>query len=178
MSRGIPTHLQGHVELIEEKGVTRKLRVVSDEGGTRFRLRFAGELLPKFGLITGTNDPLLVIAVPEDDGDEFVLFDGARHGYEAMFVDEGPAAPADRPARETYRDGTGEELFELTVTLFDNVDWDEEQADVEDEQGVIRLVDGTVIDAERLRADGFDAFALTGRSADDRELDIVEEELA
>jgi hypothetical protein len=97
MSRGIPTHLQGHVELIEEKGVTRKLRVMSDEGGTRFRLRFAGELLPKFGLITGTDDPLLVIAVPEDDGDEFVLFDGARHGYEARAPPPRRTAPPARP---------------------------------------------------------------------------------
>ncbi|MFF0221145.1 hypothetical protein [Streptomyces sp. NPDC004629] len=150
-------------------------------GQKRFRLRHHGELLN--GMITDVQRlPPLVYAVPPS-GKPILLFDGAAHGYNALFCDswderELRARRADR----TYVDSDGEDTFELVVWTGYNIDWDDEdeRADVEDPDapGLARLVDGRRLPFAAVAAAGFDSITVTATSARGHARDVLSEELA
>ncbi|NQD41591.1 hypothetical protein [Glutamicibacter halophytocola] len=98
--------------------------------------------MAEHGLIVGDEVPALVVTRAVDTGEEVVLFDGGRHGYNAMFVDE--YDPGDLEARqaETPFELGGCTEFAVEVEVFDNIDWDEEEDELRDEEGVLRLVTG------------------------------------
>lgn len=66
-----------------------KRKLQSPTGGDKFRIRYYGQLYKDAsGLLIGTGfAPLLVVAVDVETNDELLLFDGCRHGYNAMFCD-------------------------------------------------------------------------------------------
>lgn len=175
----IPSHLVGHVTTIAtDDDLTRGFALRSSAGGDRFTVSYAGTWLPEHGLIAGVDYPSLVIARAVDTDEEIVIFDLARHGYDAMFVDEHDPAVLDARRAETHVTLGGTSEFAVEIHVIDNIDWDDEEADFRDEDGEIRLITGEAISAERLRADGFDALGVTLVAADGQRFAIVEEELA
>lgn len=172
----IPTHLAGHVIPLEtEHG--RRFVLRSSAGGTLFETRYSGELLPEHGLIVGAAAPSLVVARALDTGEEVVVFDGGRHGYDAMFAEEHDPESLAARRPDTVLERDGHSAFAVEVTVMDNIDWDDEADDFRDEAGVLRLITGEEISAERLRADGYDALGVTVIWPDDRRGDVVDEEL-
>ena len=179
MSTRIPTHLVGHVTPLEpENEITRSFALVSSQGGRDFEIRYSGELLEEYGLIVDHELPSLVIARAVDTGEEVVLFDAGRHGYDAMFVEEYDADDLDDRAADTLLDQDGHTVFAVEVHVIDNIDWDDEEDDFRDDEGVLRLVTGEEISSERLRADGFDALGVTVIAANGTRYEVVSEELA
>lgn len=180
MSVSIPSHLAGHVVALtdsEEPGRTFALR--SSVGGAAFELRHCGEIYAEYGLmVAGDAAPLLVVVRAVDTGEEFVLFDGGRHGYDAMFCDEFDPDVLDARVADQLFERDGDSVFGVEVTVFDNVDWDDEEDDFRDDDGVVRLITGEAIDSDRLRSDGFDAIGVTVVTADGARHSVVEEELA
>ncbi|GAB3621640.1 hypothetical protein GCM10027417_29020 [Glutamicibacter endophyticus] len=173
----IPTHLQGHAVPVEVE-FGRGFALRSAQGGDQFEIWYSGDLLEEYGLIVGGEAPSLVIAKAHDSGEEIVLFDAARHGYDAMFVDEPDLqAMSDRSA-DTLLERDGHTVFSVEIQLMDNIDWDDEEDDFRDAEGVLRLITGEAISEERLRADGFDALGITVKTAQGQRYDVVEEELA
>ncbi|MFD3623447.1 hypothetical protein [Streptomyces sp. NPDC058698] len=65
-----------------ETGWAARLR--TEDGRTRFRLHYYGQRFE--GLIVDDALPALVYAVT-GSGQRILLFDGAAHGYDAMFCD-------------------------------------------------------------------------------------------
>ena len=88
-----PLYLEGLTEIISPDSDLklnewkRKLRLPNGETG--FRIRYYGDLSPgPSGLITATSfSRQLVVAISVDSGQEILLFDGCRHGYNALFSD-------------------------------------------------------------------------------------------
>ena len=156
----------------------RTFAIRSSGGGERFRVRHNGRPVPGHDLIATDEAPLLVVAVAEDTGEEIVLFDGGRHGYDAMFCEEFDSDALDaRSADQTYT-ADGHDIFGLEFGVNDNIDWDDEEAEFADDDGRIQLNSGAVIDGEQLRADGFDALGLIGIADDGARFEILSEELA
>ncbi len=173
----IPSHLDGHVAILETD-VGRRFRLLSSTGSQRFRIKYCGTLLAEHGLIVGDEVPSLVVAQAVDTGEEIVIFDESRHGYNAMFVDEYNHAVLAARRAQTIFSHAGHNEFSVEIEVIDNIDWDDEQDDFRDDSGTLRLIGGAEISAERLRADGFDALGIVVITDDGQRLDIVDEELA
>ncbi|MER6677521.1 hypothetical protein [Streptomyces sp. NPDC000983] len=159
-----------------EVGCAARLR--SKDGRTRFQLRYYGELLD--GLIVGDDLPAQVYAVTES-GQRILLFDGAVHGYEAMFCESWQADRLrTRRAEQVYVDADGEDTFELVVWVGYNIDWDDERqsfADADDPD-LVTLIDGRRIPFEVARHAAFDAVSIFATNMRGRATDVVSEELA
>lgn len=141
-------------------------------------IRYSGSILEEYGLIVDHEQPSLVVARAVDTGEEIVLFDAARHGYDAMFVEEYDSDELAERVADTLLERDGVAVFEVEIAVVDNIDWDDEEDDFRDEEGVLRLISGEEISAERLRADGFDALGITVVSPDGIRDEVVSEELA
>ena len=181
-----PSHLVGHsvpVDSPEHPEIARSF-ALGAPGRVGYEVHFFGDvfpLAPREQLIVASPDPALpalVLARPVGGGDDVVLFDGGRHGYDAMFVDEHDLD--DLSAREASHrlEIDGATTFAITVTVYDNIDWDEEEDDFRDDDGVVRLITGEAIDGDRLRADGYDAIAVEVTDAAGLQTTVVNEELA
>src|SRR5258708_20998167 len=88
-----------------------------------FKLKFYGKLHEEYPqVVVGTGQaPVLVIAEHPDNGKEIVLFDGGRHGYNAMFCDEYADTEINgRQAATYYRDEQGQELFSIDVSIYNH----------------------------------------------------------
>ena len=72
-------------------------------------------------------------------GEEFVIFDGGRHGYDNMFCDEhDPAELKDRPLKR-YEIPASKLVLELGYS----VDYEDEKEDFEpDEADTVELING------------------------------------
>lgn len=174
-----PTHLAGHVLAIDsDEDIVRAFALRSAEGGRRFEIRYSGSILEEYGLIVDHEQPSLVVARAVDTGEEIVLFDAARHGYDAMFVEEYDSDELAERVADTLLERDGVAVFEVEIAVVDNIDWDDEEDDFRDEEGVLRLISGEEISPERLRADGFDALGITVVSPDGIRDEVVSEELA
>ncbi|WP_394552615.1 hypothetical protein ACDF64_17465 [Agromyces sp. MMS24-JH15] len=179
MSIRIPTHLADHATPVDsdsDDGRTFVLR--SSAGAGLFEIRHTGEVMLEHGLIVDEDAPTLVVARAIDTGEEVVVFDGGRHGYNAMFADEYDADELDARRPEALLERDGHTVFTVEIRLFDNIDWDDEEDEFRDDDGTLRLITGEAISPERLRTDGFDAVGIAVTTADGRRFDIVEEELA
>lgn len=157
-------------------------RVRGPAGSNRFRLLYHGELYD--GLITDDAQglPALVYALPPT-GEPILLFDGAAHGYNALFCDTWEArALSARRAERIYVDADGEDTFELVVWAGYGIDWDEEDERVAiadpDDPDLARLVNGRRLPFPVVAADGFDAIAVMVTNTRGHGFDVVSEELA
>lgn len=173
----IPTHLPAH-SIASEMDFGRRFELRSSKGGEAFTVSYFGEILAEHGLIVGGDVPALVLARAVETGEEVVLFDGGRHGYDAMFVDEIDSGVLGARRADTPFELDGCTEFAVEVEVFDNIDWDEEEDDFRDEDGALRLITGEEISSERLRSDGYDVLGVTITKPDGTRIDIVAEELA
>ena len=175
-------------------------QVQSSTGGRRFLIRYYGSLytwevkpVEKHllhhhkhygkafnGLICGTDEaPELIFAVDPESGEEILLFDGCRHGYDNLFCDTWtPEEVSRRAAAELYRDADGNELFEVVAYAFHNIDYDEEREEFEDAEGRISLLSGEIVDLPYLQRNGFDGFGIMLYSANGEKVKAHERELA
>jgi len=85
----VPTHLQPYIHadsLHSFDGIKYRF-AIAHNGSNRFYIRYYGKFYDD--LITDTdNVPVKVVAVEPESGQEILLFDGGRHGYNAMLCDE------------------------------------------------------------------------------------------
>lgn len=178
LNERIPSNLAGHATLTTHD-FGRTLALHSSNGGTKFELWHNGTIFEQYELLVRTDDePVIIIAKATDTGEEITVFDGGKHGYDNMFVDEHDQTILNARNPNILYERNGHTVFELEVALFDNIDWDDEEDDYRGEDGVIRLITGEEISPDRLRADGYDAFGITVISPDGERHDAVSEELA
>lgn len=180
-----PTFLNGLTEhIIEPKNLQahewrRKLRAPS--GQTKFKIKYFGQLHPEYqNLIVGTDDtPALIVAVEPTNGQEVLIFDGCKHGYNAMFCDSySEEKTKNRKADKIYKTSNGTDIFEITISTYNGIDYDDEFRDDVDAVGLIELIGGSKIKFETAKRNGFDALQILGRTDKGDVIEIVSEELA
>ena len=69
-------------------------------------------------------------------------------------------------------------LYQIEVHAFYNIDYEAEREDFCDENGKVELINGEIIDFDRLRQDGMDAIAIELIDPQGKRREIVREELA
>ncbi|WP_298641369.1 hypothetical protein [uncultured Cardiobacterium sp.] len=172
----IPPHLQPYVKPgslhRDARGIEHRFTLAAD-GTDCFRIRYYGTLYEN--LITDTDfAPAKITAVAVASGREILLFDGCRHGYNAMLCDEYSAAQHnDRPLQDLDA-APGQ----IGIRLYYNIDYEEERDDFADGNGNVALTSGETIPFARLQQDGFDAIAITLTAADGKQREILNAELA
>lgn len=165
-----------------------RAQIQSSTEGRQFRIKYYGELykwevrqeepyLSHFykhhgkafnGLITATDfAPELIYAVDIISNEEILLFDGCRHGYNNLFCDTYTTAQLQqRKAGHLFADATGNEVFEIVVHAFFNVDYEDEAENFMNKEGKATLITGEIVDLPYLKRNGFDAIAIRGYHKD------------
>ena len=104
MTEKYPTWLIGHVKEWAEKRLPTVI-LCSTTGNELLEVWYYGDLLtvkgePQSYIIDSDEAPGLVTARDPESGEEFVIFDGGRHGYDNMFCEEhDPAELKNRPLK-------------------------------------------------------------------------------
>ncbi|MBI3232080.1 MAG: hypothetical protein HYZ51_03315 [Candidatus Doudnabacteria bacterium] len=157
----------------------RKLRTPS--GQTKFKINYFGQLHHRYqNLIVGIGDlPAIVLAIEPTSGQEILLFDGCRHGYNAMFCDNySQEQRTKRTADTVYKTANGNDTFELTISTYNGIDYEDEFSDEVGEDGLIEIIDGTKVEFETVKRNGFGALHIVGTTESGETIEIVSEELA
>ncbi|MNW43396.1 hypothetical protein D3C74_205930 [compost metagenome] len=176
-----PAYLEGWIvpenpEAWVEQEWTGKLR--SQAGHTKFHIFYYGELMDELIAVTEFA-PQLIIAEDAVTSEQIVIFDGTRHGYDALLCEVYTKEQQNnRTPLLPYLDEDGEDTFEVSLTAFYNVDWDDEFADDVDENGQLELINGERCDFEDAKRNGYDAISITITSAKGLKTEIIQEELA
>lgn len=156
-------------------------QIKAPSGQTKFSIKYYGQLHNSHpNLIVGTSfAPALVYAVDNTTGLQILLFDDCKHGYDALFSDEFTIEQINnRPADNIYRDKHGNELFELIVSTYYAVDYDEEFSGEVDANGLIEIGDGSKMPFETVKRNGFSSIQITAVSPAGKKIEIVNEELS
>ena len=109
------------------------------------------------------------------NGEEFIIFDGGRHGYDNLFCDEHD------PAQLEHRPLTRYEIpaSKLVLELGYSIDYEDEKATFEpDEADTVELINGERMPWEQVKRDGIDYIALYYVNAEEKRVQILDAELA
>ncbi len=154
----------------------------SSTGGRKFRIKYYGELYTwevkqkeahqemhrrnygnHFnGLIANTEEaPELIYAVDAVTGEAILLFDSCIHGYDNLFNNEWDHSKMpQRTADILYKDAAGNELFEVVVRTYNNIDYEDTAEGFVQDNGLIKLIDGREVDIPYIQRNGFDGIAI------------------
>lgn len=149
----IPYYLGNHLTDVKEKKDTTTGILTSSTGNTDLEIYYYGKLL-NFGKIPHIGDseyPCLIVAKDPITNEQFVVFDGAKHGYDAMFCND--------PLGDTIRET---ELYSFAkgkteVTFGYAIDYEDERDDYTfNDDGEVELIDGSYLDWEKAKSIGYD----------------------
>ena len=111
---------------------------------------------------------------PESD-EEFVIFDGGRHGYDNMFCDEHDPSELEHRPLKRYEIPASK----LGLALGYSIDYEDEKEDFEpDEAGTVELINGERMPWEQVKRDGIDYIALYYVNEKGKPVQILDAELA
>ena len=177
-----PTYFEGLTVNLENSREIEdfewKKKLVSDSGTTVFKIRFYGFL--RDGFITRTDfSSQKVLAVDQSTGQEILLFDGCKHGYNAMFCDTYTKEQIDnRPTNQIYKIPDGSEDFEVILSAYYQIDYDNEFSEEVDANGMIELINGSMEKYDNIIRDGFDVFQILLLDKSGNIYEALSEELA
>lgn len=97
----VPYYLENHLKNIRKRKDRVTAILTSSAGNTKLDIFYYGEIIVSKGtpFITDGKFPCLIVAKDPISGEEFTVFDGAKHGYDAMFCNE----YADVPSRSLVK---------------------------------------------------------------------------
>ncbi|MDE7395792.1 MAG: hypothetical protein K2M95_06715 [Clostridiales bacterium] len=168
----IPFYLSGHLTDIKEKKEKTTGLLISSTGNTDLEIYYYGELIQigKTPYIGEGEYPCLIVAKDPKTDERFVVFDGAKHGYDAMFCNA-PVGDEKRTLK-AYDFAKGK----MAVTFGYAIDYEEERDDYTfNDKNEVELTDGTYLDWNKAKSIGFDWFSM--RAVDKKKV-FVDLELA
>ena len=184
MNERVPTYLANRVFNAAADDCLNA-QIKSAVGGEYFEIYYFGDILrskdlPNDYIVDFYDDddelgPCKLVAKCVKSGEEILLFDGAAHGYNAMFCDELDAkkvakrelAKFDLPPCKVY------------IELGYSIDYDDEIDEYDrDEQGRVLLINGRTASWEEVKANGFDYIAVTCEDEVGKRTEILSLELA
>ena len=153
-------------------------RLVSSTGGKKFNIKYYGDLMGS--LIIATDfAPQKVEAIDTLTGEHLVIFDGCAIGYNALFCDMYTEDDvANRPTTQSYVDGTGADAFEVILSAYYGIDYDDEFSEEVDENGMIELINGQKDTFENVKRNGCDTFQVWIINDKGQKAELISEELA
>ena len=149
-------------------------------GNERLEVWYYGDLLtingePQLYIVPSYFAPELVTARDPESGEEFVVFDGGRHGYDNMFCDEHDLDELERRTLKRYEIPASKLILELGYSI----DYEDEKEDFEvDESDTVELINGERMPWEQVKKDGIDYIALYYVNEEGKQVQILDNELA
>lgn len=175
----IPTWLEGHVKEQTQKRLPT-VTLCSSAGNELLEVWYYGELFtvkgePQPYIVDGDEAPGLVAARDPASGEEFVIFDAGRHGYDNMFCDEHDPSELEHRSLKRYEIPASKLVLELGYS----VDYEDEKEDFEpDEADTVELINGERMPWEQVKRDGIDYIALYYVNEKGKPVQILDAELA
>lgn len=165
----IPYYLIDHlIEVKEEENTTTGV-LVSSARNTNLEIYFYGDLIPINGrdYICDGEFPCLIVAKDPVSQEEFVVFDGSKHGYDAMFCNE-PVKDMDRELK-LYNFQKGK----ISLLFCYAIDYESERENYTfNERNEIELIDGTYLDFEKAKSIGYDWLSMKFIETDHEFVDL------
>ena len=129
MTEKYPTWLTGHVKEWAQKRLPT-VKLCSTTGSELLEVWYYGDLLtvkgePQSYIVDGDEAPGLVAARDPESGEEFIIFDGGRHGYDNMFCDEHDPSELEHRPLKRYEIPASKLVLELGYS----VDFEDEKED-------------------------------------------------
>ena len=175
----IPTYLENHVKTYQEEDWVQ-LTLCSSTGNDRLEVWYYGELREiegeKMPYIVETDQaPELIVAKDPETGEEFLIHDGARYGYDNLFCETYDADAVRLRTLRRYPIPPAE----LQLSLTYSIDYEDEIEDYEiDDEGMVTLIDGQKIPWEEAKRNGMDFLGLYYRDEADNWVQFYDKELA
>ena len=167
----IPYYLKNRITNVKEKKDSTVGILASSAGNTNLQIYFYGDTvkIKKIPHIVDAELPCLIIAKDVATGETFTIFDGMKHGHDAMFCNQA-CGDAERELK-LYEHGVGK----VQITIGFSIDYEDEKEEYEfSENGEVILTYGT-LDWEKAKSIGFDWLSL--KFADEKK-EFVDLELA
>ena len=174
-----PSWLEGHIKEWKQKRLTT-VTLCSTSGNERLEVWYYGDLLtingePQLYIVPSYFAPELVTARDPESGEEFVVFDGGRHGYDNMFCDEHDLDELERRTLKRYEIPASKLILELGYSI----DYEDEKEDFQvNEDGMVALINGVRMPWEQVKKDGIDYIALYYVNEEGKQVQILDNELA
>ena len=174
-----PSWLEGHIKEWKQKRLTT-VTLCSTSGNEWLEVWYYGDLLtingePQLYIVPSYFAPELVTARDPESGEEFVVFDGGRHGYDNMFCDEHDLDELERRTLKRYEIPASKLILELGYSI----DYEDEKEDFEvDESDTVELINGERMSWEQVKRDGIDYIALYYVNEEGKQVQILDNELA
>ena len=174
-----PSWLEGHIKEWKQKRLTT-VTLCCTNGNERLEVWYYGDLLtingePQLYIVPSYFAPELVTARDPESGEEFVVFDGGRHGYDNMFCDEHDLDELERRTLKRYEIPASKLILELGYSI----DYEDEKEDFEvDESDTVELINGERMPWEQVKKDGIDYIALYYVNEEGKQVQILDNELA
>lgn len=179
MNEKYPTWLTNHVKEWAKKRLTT-VTLCSTTGNELLEVWYYGDLLtingePQLYIVPSYFAPEFVAAHDPESGEEFVIFDGGRHGYDNMFCDEHDTDELERRTLKRYEIPASKLVLELGYSI----DYEDEKEifDV-DKDGMVELINGERMSWEQVKRDGIDYIALYYVNEEGKQVQILDNELA
>lgn len=129
-------------------------------------------------LIVKTDFSEQIVTAVNIFGQEILLFDGCKHGYNSMLCDKFTSEQiSNRPINQTLFLENKDE-FEIFLSSYYQIDFDEEFSDEVNENGMIDIIDGSFIAFSELKRNAFDVFEILVSDRNGKIYPILQEELA
>ena len=174
-----PSWLEGHIKEWKQKRLTT-VTLCSTSGNEWLEVWYYGDLLTINGesqlyIVPSYFAPELVAARDPESGEEFVVFDGGRHGYDNMFCDEHDLDELERRTLKRYEIPASKLILELGYSI----DYEDEKEDFQvNEDGMVALINGERMPWEQVKRDGIDYIALYYVNEEGKQVQILDNELA
>ena len=174
-----PSWLEGHIKEWKQKRLTT-VTLCSTSGNEWLEVWYYGDLLTINGesqlyIVPSYFAPELVAARDPESGEEFVVFDGGRHGYDNMFCDEHDLDELERRTLKRYEIPASKLILELGYSI----DYEDEKEDFQvNEDSMVALINGERMPWEQVKRDGIDYIALYYVNEEGKQVQILDNELA
>ena len=176
----VPTYLSENACNVKS-GDYLSVDIQSKNGNTLFEVYYYGDLFEvkrkKLPCIVDnkTGIPCKIVAKDTETGEEILLFDGYRHGYNAMFCDEFDPEEVEKRTLVKYNIAP----CKIHIDFGYSIDYEEEKEDYEvDEEDRVTLINGETISWEEVKRNGFDYISIICQTENGEKAEIVSLELA
>ena len=176
----VPTYLNENACNVKS-GDYLSVDIQSKKGNTLFEVYYYGDLFEvkrkKLPCIVDnkTGIPCKIVAKDIETGEEILLFDGYRHGYNAMFCEEFDSEEVEKRTLVKYDIAP----CKIHIDFGYSIDYEEEKEDYEvDEEDRVTLINGETISWEEVKKNGFDYISIICQIENGEKAEIVSLELA
>ena len=175
----VPTYLSENACNIKS-GDYLSVDIQSKNGNTLFEVYYYGDLFEvkrkKLPCIVDnkTGIPCKIVAKDTETGEEILLFDGYRHGYNAMFCEEFDPEEVEKRTLVKYDIAP----CKIHIDFGYSIDYEEEKEDYEVEEDRVTLINGENISWEEVKRNGFDYISIICQTENGEKAEIVSLELA